>query len=216
MVSPIDGVTGVTNDEDATGGAEEEDDDSLRERIMAVDRTGELSYVGNDSDYIRWAQEVDGVGSVIVVPEWQGAGTGTVKLIIMDTNGGAASQTVLTNVYNHIMQPNNPAARLANTDVNLTVVTATALNVTIAATIQLNGEATAAEATADFTARLQEYFETAKQDGYIRFTRVGRELSETVGVLDYSSLTINSGSSNVTIAADEYPVIYSVTLTPAT
>lgn len=215
MVSPIDGIAGVTNEEAAVGGSDDEDDDSLRERIMAVDRSSELSFVGNNSDYIRWAQEIDGVGSVIVIPEWEGAGTGTVKLIVMDTTGAAASQTVLDNVYNHIMSPDSPAAALANAEVDLTVVTATALNITITATVELENSVAITAAVNEFSERLRSYFEAAKQDGEIRITRVGRELSETTGILDYSLLKINGDTGNVTIDADRYPVIQTITLTPA-
>ena len=215
MVSPIDGIAGVTNEEAAVGGSDDEDDDSLRERIMAVDRSSELSFVGNNSDYIRWAQEIDGVGSVIVIPEWEGAGTGTVKLIVMDTTGAAASQTVLDNVYNHIMSPDSPAAALANAEVDLTVVTATALNITITATVELENSVAITAAVNEFSERLRSYFEAAKQDGEIRITRVGRELSETTGILDYSLLKINGETENVTIDADRYPVIQTITLTPA-
>lgn len=208
-----DGIDEVTNPEAATGGTEEEDDDTLRARIMSIDRVGELSYVGNNSDYIRWAQEIDGVGSVIVIPEWEGKGTGTVKLIVMDLNGAPATQTILDEVYEHIMSPDDPAARLANTEVILTVETATALYINITATILLGDDATIADLTSDFTARLRNYFEEAKNDGNLRYTRVGRELSESLGVEDYSSLSVNSGTANVTIAADRYPVIQSITLT---
>lgn len=209
------GIDEVTNPVAATGGTEEEDDENLRTRIMAVDRSGELSYVGNDSDYIRWAQEVDGVGSVIVISEWEGAGTGTVKLIVMDLNGAPATQTILDNVYDHIMAPDDPTARLANTEVILTVETATPLYITVAATVQLADDATIEDATADFTSKLRTYFEEAKADGSLRYTRVGRELSESTGIEDYSSLTVNSGTGNVTIAADRYPVIQTITLTAA-
>ena len=209
------GIGEVTNAVAATGGTDEEDDDSLRARIMAVDRSGELSYVGNDSDYIRWAQEVDGVGSVIVIPEWEGAGTGTVKLIVMDMNGAPATQTILTNVYNHIMSPDDASTRLANTEVILTVETATALYISVTATVQLDDETTISEATADFTTRLRTYFEEAKNDGSLRYTRVARELSESAGMEDYSSLKVNNGTANITIAADRYPVIQTITLTAA-
>ena len=205
----------ITNASAATGGTDEESDDSLRARLMAVDRSGELSYVGNDSDYIRWAQEVDGVGSVVVIAEWQGPGTGTVKLIVMDANGSPATQTILTNVYNHIMSPDDASARLANTEVILTVDTAVALNLSITATVQLDDDGDITSITEEFTTRLRNYFEEAWQDGYLRYTRVGRELSETAGVLDYSSLTINGDTANITIAADRYPVIQTLTLTPA-
>ena len=210
------GIDEVTNGAAATGGTDEEDDESLRARIMAVDRSGELSFVGNDSDYIRWAQEVDGVGSVIVVSEWQGEGTGTVKLIVMDMNGAPATQTILDNVYEHIMSPDDPAARLANTEVKLTVETATALYLNIAATVQLDEDVSIDDVTTEFASRLRTYFEEAKADGSLRYTRVGRELSETNGIEDYSSLTVNSGVSNVTVAPDKYPVIQSLVITEAT
>lgn len=30
------------------------------------------SYIGNESDYKRWAESVAGIGTAIVVPEWNG------------------------------------------------------------------------------------------------------------------------------------------------
>lgn len=216
MASPLSGIESVTNEAAATGGTDGEDDDTLRARIMAVDRYGDLSFVGNDSDYIRWAQEINGVGSVVVVPEWQGAGTGTVKLIVMDSNGSPATQTILDNVYEHIMSPDDAQARLANTGVILTVVTATALNVTITATVKVDDTADIDDVAEEFASRMRSYFEEAKAEGEVRYTRVGRELSETTGVEDYTNLTINSGTANIIIASDKYPVIQTITLSEET
>lgn len=215
QIEPIAGIDTVTNPSAAVGGTETESDEDLKERIIAVDRSGDISYVGCDSDYIRWAQEIDGVGSVVVIPEWQGPGTGTVKLIVMDSNGQPASNTILSNVYNHIMAPSDPATRLANTEVNLTVVTATQLSLTVTATVTLDDDATMTDVKAEFTSRLRTYFEQAKNEGVLIYTRIGRELSETSGVVDYSALLVNGAASNVTIDADKYPVISSITLTSA-
>lgn len=214
-VVPSAGVNSVTNPAAATGGTDEENDESLSARIMMVDRSGDISYVGCDSDYIRWAQEIDGVGSVIVVPEWMGEGTGTVKLIVMDSNGSPASSTILTNVYNHIMSPNDASARLANTEVKLTVVTATQLSLSISATVVLDDGASLNDVRTEFASRLLSYFEIAKNEGSLIYTRIGRELSETSGVVDYSSLLVNNGTSNVSIDADKYPVITSMSITSA-
>ncbi len=99
MASPIGGIADIPNEDAITGGTDDETDEDLRQRIMEHDKSNESSFVGNDADYKRWAKEIDGVGSVAVVPEWEGAGTGTVKLIIMDANGDPANEKTLKDVY---------------------------------------------------------------------------------------------------------------------
>lgn len=212
MVSPTGGIMEITNALAFTGGTEDEDDDSLRARINAKDISSETSHVGNTSDYIRWAKEVPGVGDVIVIPEWEGKGTGTVKLVIMDSNGDTANEEILTATYNHIMSPDRPEIRLAPPDTILTVITATIKSLDISASIQLTGESAETSIKASFEARIKEYFTEAKEDGAIRMTRVGSILSETTGVRDYTNLTLNGAAENVTIASDEYPQLGTVTL----
>ena len=71
MMDPIAGVTLVNNADKITGGAEEEDDESLRLRIAEYDETSGESFVGCDADYIRWAKEVSGVGTVLVDAQYE-------------------------------------------------------------------------------------------------------------------------------------------------
>lgn len=205
MAEPMGGIMTITNEEPMTGGTEEEDDDSLRARIQERDLNGEISYVGNISDYKRWAQEVTGVGNVTVVPEWKGAGTGTVKLIIMDANGQPANPTILNDVYNHIMSPDDEDARLAPIGAILTVVTDEVVEISVSATLQLEEGAVLGTVIEQFKEAFAEYFEEAKEEGYVRITRVGSILSETSGVLDYTNLKINQGTANIPIAVEEYP-----------
>lgn len=217
MSKPIGGVLKITNEKAITGGTELETDDALRQRIMERDKNNESSYVGNDSDYKRWAKEVDGVGTVIVVPEWKGTGTGTVKLIVMDVNGAPANDTILTAVYNHIISPNNRDERLAPIGAILTVTTAIPIAITISATVTLESGADISSVTEAFKAAMLQYFEEAKAENSVRYTRVGSVLSETVGILDYSvpTLKLNDGTDNVPITFDDYPTISNVTLTEA-
>lgn len=223
MSSPIGGIAVITTPEPAEGGTEDETDDELRERIKERDQQGESSFVGNNADYKRWAKEVDGVGSVIVMPEWKGAGTGTVKLIVMDSTGAPASESIQTNVYNHIMSPDNPDRRLAPIGAILTVDTATVMQLTITANITLAEGANIEGVTDGFKTALRAYFESAKDEAveddtgicYIRYTRVGRVLSETPGVVDYSELYINGARNNVMVAQDQYPTADNITFTEA-
>lgn len=215
MASPIGGIADITNEDAITGGTDDETDEDLRQRIMEHDKSNESSFVGNDADYKRWAKEIDGVGSVAVVPEWEGAGTGTVKLIIMDANGDPANEKTLKDVYNHIMSPENRDKRLAPIGAILTVVTADSVDLTITAQITLEDDADIDSVTAAFKVGLSAYFDEAKQEGCVRYTRVGSVLSGTAGVADYKELYINGTRNNVAIDVDDYPALKSVEFTKA-
>lgn len=215
MSSPMKGVTTIRNPAAATGGIETEDDESLRARIEEREKNNEASFVGNDSDYKRWAKEVDGVGSVVVVPEWMGKGSGTVKLIVMDANGMPANDTILRAVYDHIISPDNRDYRLAPIGAILTVTTAEAVGLTFSATILLEEDAVIDDVVKAYRTNLLAYFEEAKAESCIRYTRVCSALSETKGVLDYSNMLLNGATANIAITADDYPTIATVALTEA-
>ena len=212
MSSPIGGVAFITNPKAATGGIETESDDALRERIMERERSNESSYVGNDNDYKRWAKEVDGVGSVVVVPEWMGKGTGTVKLIVMDANGSPANNTILTAVYNHIISPDDRDSRLAPIEAILTVTTAEPISIAVSAHVILEEGVELETVLAAYRTNLLAYFEEAKAENSVRYTRVCSVLSETAGVLDYTNLLLNGGTANIGITADDYPTITALEL----
>lgn len=215
MASPMNGIEELTNEKPAVGGTEIESDDDFRERIMDVERGGSNSFVGCDADYKRWALEVDGVGSVDVIPEWQGVGTGTVKLVIMDSEGNPANQTILSNVYHHIISPNNRDNRLAPIGAILTVITSEQLNISITASVHLEYGYTLEDVQAAYETAILEYFAEAKAENYVRHTRVGSVLSETAGILDYENLLLNGGTANVEIGTDFFPTLQSITLTDA-
>ena len=215
MSSPIGGVASITNEAATSGGTETETDDALRARIIEKDGNGESSFVGCDADYMRWAKEIDGVGSAVVVPEWKGVGTGTVKIIIMDANGQPTTDTLTQAVYNHIISPDKRDERLAPIGAILTVTTCSAVYINVSGEVLLEDGATIEAVKTAFEERLKAYFEEAKKEGAVRYTRVGSVLSETSGVLDYKSFTLNGGTSNVTIAVDDYPVVGTTTLMEA-
>ena len=57
-----------------------------------------------------------------------------------------------------------------------------------------------------FLSALKTYYRTAKDNEEIRYTVVSALLSNTAGVIDFSGLKINSGTDNIAVAADYYPV----------
>lgn len=208
MAKPMEGITGVWNEEPVTGGTDEEDDASYFERIDEANVSKGTSNVGNESDYIRWAKEVVGVGSVIVVPEWEGPKTGSVKLIIMDSNGMAANQKILDAVYDYIASPGNPALRKKPIGASLTVAAPTTVTISYRGKVQLSQGADRGYVLSEFKARLSSYYEEAKKEGKLRFTKITAILGSISGIddYDYGQFTVNEKQENIRIEEDEYPM----------
>lgn len=83
-----------------TGGADVEDDDSLRARLL--ERIQQPPMGGSKADYVAWAKEVPGVTRAWCYPEEQGDGTVTVRFVrdndaslIPDANEVAAVQAYI-------------------------------------------------------------------------------------------------------------------------
>ena len=105
----------------------------------------------------------------------------------------------------------------------MTVDTATLLSIEIEATVTLAADTELEDVRTEFTEALAEYCEEAKAEGadsatgigYIRYTRIGGILSGITGVVDYEDLKLNGGTSNIEIAASEYALTGTITLTEA-
>lgn len=197
-------VTSVTNPEAITGGAAEESDESLRERIMEYDKTQGESFVGSASDYRRWALSVDGVGGVTVLDA--NDGQGTVTLIITDTDGLPASETLCDDVYDAIMCPDNPAERPAPVNARLEVIPPDTVPIAVQATVELLPGSSIEGVQAAFLRGLTEYMPTALEEGEVKYTRVAAVLSATAGVNDFSGLLIGVKSASTQYGTDNLPV----------
>lgn len=204
MMTPIKGITAITNPEKITGGAEQESNDELRGRIDELDAASEASFVGSEGDYKRWAEEVPGVGTALVMAEW--AGPGTVKAIIIDANGQPANLSIITEVYNNIMQPDNRLQRKAPIGATVTITAPTARTIDYSFTLELESTETEITVLDRFKEQLQAYYIEAKKEGVVRYTRIGSILTSTSGVKDYTGLTVNGGTVNIVLIEDEYPV----------
>lgn len=211
MSTPLKGISAVTNAGPMTGGTEEEDDNSLRDRIIELDRDREASFVGCDADYKRWAEEVSGVGKAVVIPEWDGANT--VKLVIVDANGQPANDVMLEAVYEHIMSTDDRLQRKAPIGALLTVVAPEALELNFSFALELRDGATKEGVVEQFSAQLDEYYPQAKDELEVRYTQIAALLSATPGVKDYAQFTINGAAENIALGVDEYPVTGEIAVT---
>lgn len=205
--SPITGVTGVTNAAATSGGVEGEDTDSLIERISEYEKTQGLSFVGSDSDYKRWAEEVSGTGVATVVPPEDDSGL--VTIILTDSSGKPATEELCQSVYNHIMSPDDRQKRKAPVNALLQVLPPIEVNITVAATVEVADESTISAVKTAFLSNVAAYMAQVPEDHEVKYTKIGAILSSTAGVVDYdpATLLINGGTANIQIDVNQFPQV---------
>lgn len=208
--SSFDDITGVTNDFPFDGGIEEEDDDSLYSRIKEYDQIQGYRGSGNPSDYKRWAEEVEGTGEATVIRPTDTSGL--VTIVLTDGNGEPASEELCEAVYNHIMSPDDDYSRLAPCGASLSVIPPNVIDITIAATLELNSSSLET-VTDTFIKNIKEYLKTAIGHGEVLYHRVCNVLGDIEGVYDFSGLTLNGGTSNVALTDGVIPFINSDNVT---
>ena len=207
----LDEIISVTNEEAVTGGLDEEDDDTLRERIVEYDRSHDISYVGNVADYKRWALSVPGVGAVTVIPAKDDSGT--IKIILMDQNGVPASKQIQDAVYDYIMRPDSESDRLAPPNAVLEITAPETVVVNISAVVYLR-EAEIGDVQNDLKAALQSYLlNVSSNDSAVRISAINSIIGSVSCIYDYDSVQINGVSKNVYLESGQMPVLGTVTIT---
>ncbi|WLR52472.1 baseplate J/gp47 family protein [Bacillus tianshenii] len=198
----LSGLTTVTNDEEFSNGYDQESIESLKERYFEKVRTPATS--GNKYHYRNWAKEVIGVGDAKVFPQWNGSGT--VKVVIIDSNGQGASQNIIDSVFSHI-EEERPIC------VDVTVVSATekAINLVVDLIIDTNNYALQ-EVQTIIENSLNKYLKTlAFAEDYVSYGQIGNLILDSEGVIDYSNLLVNGDVGNVLIGEEEVAVLGTIT-----
>ncbi|MGG3803176.1 baseplate J/gp47 family protein [Metabacillus fastidiosus] len=216
---PIAGVESITQPGRLIGGADREDDESLRNKWKAKKHKPVRS--GNKHHYVTWALEVPGVGAAKTVPLW--AGRNTVKVIIADTEGQPATPQLVTNVQMYIDPSQDGMGEgVAPVGAIVTVESVANLAINIAAGITLIAGSTLEEAAAAFRIDLDAYLDTLaaqvmdsnrKEPIVIVYNKLTGLLSMNPHVEDYTNFTVNSGTANITLLANEVPSSGTITLT---
>lgn len=213
LSSTVVGITAVTNEEAVSGGTDEESDEALIERIEEYDQTQGDSYIGNISDYKRWAMSVSGVGNAAIIPA--NDSSGLVTIVLTNSNGEPASSELCAEVYDYIMSPDDPTQRVAPINAYLSVIAPATIAIGVKATIELTEGSTLSAVQDAFYGNLVQYLPDALSDGEIKITKVAAILSGTSGVNDFSDLqigidtsgTIAYGTTNIQIESTQLPTI---------
>lgn len=207
----ITGISNVTNEADIRGGTEQEDIESLQNRIIDYDAAQGVSYVGSESDYKRWAMEVDGIGNAVIIPAQDDSGL--ITIVLTDANGEPANETLRTEVYNHIMRPDLPKVRLAPVNGgNIRCIAPESVEISISVIVEINSTVSIGTIKEHILVALKTYLVEATQDREVRWTKIGSIISKTNGVEDYKELLLNGSTDNITISNQQLPTIDDSTL----
>jgi uncharacterized phage protein gp47/JayE len=210
LMPPIAGVRTITDLGTTTPGTDIEDDESAYVRYEYKVQNPDTG--GNKFDYVTWAMEVDGVGAAKCIPKWNGSGT--VKVVLVDSTLQPDSGTLVAAVQDYL-DPGSTGMGdgKAPLGATVTVVSATAKTITITATVTYLPGYTATEVKAAFEAAFMAYLEemifTEKP---ILYNKIGSLLIGTPGVENYTGLTVNGGTADIPVGAEEVAVKGTITL----
>lgn len=206
LVSPLTGITVVTNATATSSGTDTETDAELKIRFK--DFVSNPPSSGNIADYKRWAVEADvRVGNVDVLPLWSGAGT--VKVFVLDTLNAPASAPILAAVQAYIdPTPVGTGAGKAPIGATVTVVAPTTATIDVNVTLTLLSGYDATSVKVGITAAITKYIASIGIAGTIRYNDIANSIHDTGGVQDFSALQIRKnavafGTANIVLAAGE-------------
>ena len=189
----IPGINAVTNAAPMTGGYDEEGDEVLLKRYYIAVRTPATS--GNVYHYVNWAMSIKGVGNCKVLPLWNGPGT--VKVLVIDSNGQTASRELIKSVADYIetVRP-----------IGATVTVASPVPLGITVSVAVKGSLDKETCKKAINTRLAK---TALSATYLSAAQVIDIVMDQSSVEDCDKVLLN-GAPRLNIGADELPVVEEV------
>lgn len=208
------GLVSVTNPNPTQDGFDAENDADLLQRYYDYIRTPATG--GNISQFVNLMKNYTGVGDVKVYPTWNG--NNTVKLVLIDANKQPPSTDLITAAQNY-MDPGIQGLGMGAAPFGAftTVEGATASTITVNFTAVKDPDYTDAQRQTNVEVNLTAYLQSiAFVESAVSYAKIGSAILSSVGILDYSDLTVNGGASNVSLsytsALTETPVLGVVTI----
>lgn len=202
FVSVYAGLTAVTNKAAAEGGADEEDDEALLERVRikwATPSTG-----GNLGDYQRWAIDVAGVADVKAF----NPSAGNVKVYIVGVGNTQASEELVQEVADNI-EANRPVGA------NVTVLSGEPVTINLTVNVKLQTGYAASSVKALIEEAMQDWLETLTfNTNSVNYVKAATLLFVD-GVSEVVSYEINGGTSSIALGDTQFPVLGTVTVNAA-
>ena len=210
----INGLESITLTELLIPGEDEEETEVFRERYY--ESLNAQAYGGNVKDYKDKTNSIEGVGGVKVYPVWNGGGT--VKLVIINSDYGVASKTLVQTVQDTIdPTQDGKGVGLAPIGHVVTVVSCGSQTVNVGLHLTFADGYTFDGIKSQITDVIDKYLlELSKTwadttNLIVRISQIETRLLTITGITDISDTTLNDEMKNLTIDADNIPVRGDVT-----
>ena len=196
-------------------GENEEETEALRTRYFSS--LNSPSFGGNQADYKEKTNSIAGVGGVKVYPAWNGGGT--VKLVILDSEFKAPTQTLIDDVQTTIDPVVNAGLGMGLAPIGHTVTVegATAITVDIATSITLQDGFAWEDIKSAAEAKISVYFSELSstwQDNtnlIVRVSQIEVRLLDVTGIIDVQNTSINGLQQNLVLGENCIPKLGVIT-----
>lgn len=195
-----------------------ETDDELRIRV--IDAKDVVTFGGNIADYTQLTSRIDGVGAVQVYPTW--AGGGTVRLVILNNEYLAASDTLIDNVQQTI-DPTSDGTGLGYAPIGHKVTVAKPTNKVIDVDFELtlNSGIVVSQVEVKIKESIERYFSNVRKkwdirsetgyDSWVFRSQITSAILSVAGVANVQNLKLNGVESDVEMTLDntkqELPIL---------
>jgi len=226
-ITSIPGLTSAALADILIPGDEEEDDETLRERL--IETLNERPFGGNIASYRTFISGIDGVGGVQVYPTWNGGGT--VKCSILGADYLPASPTLVEQVQNAVDPPPDQGLGLGMAPIGaqVTVTAPEPVTVDVSAKLALAPGYSIAQVRSLVENAVENYLLDIRQawavpvntttnqyasDVYL--SRVLAAIVSTAGVINATAAALNGAAEDLALREDgeaqEVPVLGEVEL----
>lgn len=215
---PVEYIAGLARAELGTvlvPGEDEEDDESLRQRLYAA--VNEPPFGGNVADYKQKIGVMEGVGGVKVFPVWQGGGT--VKCTIIASDWSSPAPTLVSEVQEAIdPTPQGEGYGLAPIGHTVAIAGVQSVTINVETTVTLADGVTVGQVQGPIEEVIETYLLSLRKDWasqsqlVVRISQIESAILTVPGVIDVTGTTLNGSAANVTLDAEEIPVLGTVTI----
>ena len=158
-----------------------------------------------------------GVGAVKVFPVWNGGGT--VKIVLVDSEWSVPSSELVEEVQEAIdpVGTQGTGVGLAPIGHVVTVAGVTGTTIDVSFTLTFSGSASWTTTQEAVKAAIQSYFDDLtrtwadSENLIVRVSQIETKVLNVDGIIDITGTTINQGTANISLDADEIPVLGAVT-----
>lgn len=197
----IDGLKTAVLSDVLIVGEEEESTEDFRTRYFSA-INNEVTE-GNVAQYVTWCDAYQGIGRCKIFPLWNGANT--VKVSILNSDNGIASQTLIDE-FQEYLDPDSEGKGngVAPIGAMVTVSTATAKTIYVSASVVLKS---GYSGTADLDQAVTDYLSGLAYTGTtVSYLSVASALLNCDSVDRISSLKVNDGTADIELADEEIPI----------